>query len=190
MRIRYLLTISLMLMFLFFNCAGSKYAEGEEVVELDVKFVDPIWDGNTIPIGQGCNSCGENGATPRLIIKGIPEQANALIMTYEKGRHPLKINENFVEGTNGVIGYRITPGKNEVVVPSVSGNTNDLPENFFIVKRHQAKRNNNIGAYLPPCSCDTRASYFVQVKAVNEIDFKENELIVLGEAILFMGVDK
>ncbi|MFH1198486.1 MAG: hypothetical protein V1720_22475 [bacterium] len=166
-------------------CSTGKYIPVDDVVKLDVKFADPRWNGVTIPNGEGCKRCGENGSTPALIVKNIPVNTNAIIMEYCDRSYQLMNN-----GGHGIIGFWLVPNTGEVFIPSVPGHTFELPENFFLIAEHLKPGLDKAGAYLPPCSCRGGNSYSVKVKAVYEAKTESGKSLLLGEYELIMGTDR
>jgi hypothetical protein len=159
----------------------EKHKPESNLVTLRVSFADPLWDGKTIPEGQQCNRFGGDGATPRLTVKNIPSGTNAIIMEYSDRDWP-----QMDDGGHGKIGYRIPLRTTEVTIPSVPGQTFDLPDGFFLVEAHRSTRG-VAGAYKPPCSGGWGHSYYVTVKAVYDASSKNEESRLLGKAKIELG---
>ena len=135
--------------------------------ELTVVFADPAWTGDKIPEGQHCKKFGGNGATPPLIVSGIPAGANAIVVqSYDKLSR---------DGGHGKVGYLIPDGATEATLNAVPGGTNDLPEGTWLVKKNRAKGAWRSDGYLPPCSGGRRNTYSADVIAVI-IDAASNEV--------------
>ena len=165
---------------LYVNCTTALAAETAN--KLQVSFADAKWDGKTIPYGQQCGRDNGKGATPPLIIKNIPPEANAIIFEYSDRTYaPMD------DGGHGKIGYSIQPGTTEVQVPSIPGNTMSLPEGFFLVAPHSNPAWDSAGAYLPPCSGGRGNSYYVTVKAVTQSGDKKQKPKVLATTKLNLG---
>lgn len=162
---------------------GAVSGVSGEPARLQVSFVDPAWDGKTVPVGQQClRFGGETPSTPRLMVRGIPPEANAIIMEYsDRSYAPMD------DGGHGMIGYRIPEGTKEVVVPSVPGHSFDMPEGFFVVSPHRVPGWATAGAYLPPCSGGRGNHYSVTVKAVHQPSAGSTDFTVLGQASLELG---
>lgn len=80
---RYFFAASLLMLLIIGSaCSTGRYIRADQVMELDVQFAGPRWNSITIPPGEGCRRCGENGSTPALIVKNIPSNANLIIMEY------------------------------------------------------------------------------------------------------------
>jgi hypothetical protein len=149
---------------------------------LQVSFADTVWTGDKIPDGQQCNRFGGKGGTPKLVVKNIPAEANALILEFsDKTYMPMD------NGCHGKIGYSIKPGAAEVTVPSVPGHTLDLPAGFFLVKAHCNPSWDKAGAYMPPCSGGQGNLYKVRVLAVFKAEGSSGESKLLGQAELTLG---
>lgn len=130
--------------------------------DLQISFTDPAWNGTNIPPGQWCKSYGGIGSTPSLLVTGIPAEADALIFKYGDKTYTKMSN-----GGHGVLGYRVAPGTTEVTVPSVPGQTFDLPDGFYSVRAHKGTQwGHAAGAYLPPCSGGRGNIYDLKVLAV------------------------
>jgi hypothetical protein len=158
----------------------NNFASGAMTSGFKVAFADAKWDGKTVPKGQQCKRFdGKDPSTPVLIVADIPVEANAIVMEYSDRSYPPMDN-----GGHGKIGYRISPGTQEVTIPSVPGHSFDLPDKFFIIAPHQAPGWDEPGAYMPPCSGGNKNEYYVTVKAVvlaqSDIEsFKELASVVL-----------
>ena len=133
--------------------------------ELELSFTDESWTGEGIPEGQKCNRFNESAEkapkSPELSVKGIPADADAIILYFSDRTFARMDN-----GGHGQVGFQITAGTSEVIIPSIPGHTEDLPENFWMVKAHGAPTWDTAGAYLPPCSGGRKNDYFIDVKAV------------------------
>ena len=160
-----------------------KYNPVANPAKLQVSFADTDWNGKQVPAGKQCQRFGGgNPLTPRLIIKGIPPESNAIIMEYSDRSYP-----PMDDGGHGKIGYRISGKTKEIIIPSVPGHTFDLPEGFFIISPHQAPGWDKAGAYMPPCSGGRGNSYYVTVNAVYQATQERKEFKLLGQAVLELG---
>ena len=141
-------------------CSVSAYS-----AELELSFTDPAWTGEGIPEGQMCNRFNEGSAknpqSPELVVKGIPAEADAIVLYFSDRTFARMDN-----GGHGQVGYKIPTGSTEVTVPRIPGHTENLAENFWMVKAHGAPTWDTAGAYLPPCSGGRGNNYFIDVKAV------------------------
>lgn len=167
----------------FSGCAGEPvYRPFRILYDLRVSFADPTWDGKNIPAGQQCPDFGGQGGTPALTVKNIPPQANALILVFSNKSH-IALDQ----GGQGRIGYRFAPGTETLTLPSVPGNTFDLPEPFFVIAAHRKPFQSRPGAYLPPCSGGQDDLYYLLVKAIWIPESPELDAEVLGQGKLFLG---
>ena len=155
---------------------------GAQASGLEVSFADPAWDGKKIPKGQQCTKFGGKGVTPALQVKNIPAGANAIIVEFnDRNYQPLSWN-----GGHGKIGFRIAEGSGSALLPSVPGETDDLPEGSFVEKRNRATGDYARPGYLPPCSGGRGHGYFAEVKAVKKIEGKKKPE-VLAKAKIKLG---
>ena len=175
----------LLLIVLSFLTIDFTYAEQNfsqvSVVKLDLSFADPNWDGKVIPKGQQCQEYGGNGSSPRINVRNIPIQANKLVIEFSDGTYSPCDN-----GGHGIISYKIPKGSTEVIVPSIPGQTFDLPDDFELIKEHcGVNLNMKRGAYIGPCP-GIGNQYYLIIKAVYEVPGNlEHEL--LGKGRLEMG---
>jgi len=177
------LVATLAVSLILYGCAGEPvYRPFRILSDLTVSFADPAWNGKNIPAGQQCPDFGGQGGTPPLMVQNIPPQANALILVFSNKSHiPLD------QGGQGRIGYRFAPGTETLTLPSIPGNTFELPKPFFVIAAHRKPFQNKPGAYLPPCSGGRGDLYYVLVKAIWIPESPEMEAEVLGQGKLFLG---
>ena len=147
-----------------------------KVAALELSFADANWDGKIIPEGQQCIEYGGNGASPRIQIKNIPSKANTLILEFSDATYPPCDN-----GGHGIVSYRISKGTTRVIIPSIKGQTFDLPEGFTLIKEHCGKDlGMQRGAYIGPCP-GAGNFYYVIIKAERVSKGKlKPELLGLG----------
>ncbi len=153
------------------------------VMDLELTFDDSDWDGKTVPVGQQCQrQGGDNPSTPRIIVSSIPEGSNAIVLEFsDRDYRPMD------DGGHGKIGFLISEGTKEAVIPSIPGHSFNLPNDFFIIQEHQASSFDTAGAYMPPCSGGIGNSYYVTVKAVMLISEEDKTYTLLGQGILELG---
>ena len=144
--------------------------------EFTVAFADPAWDGKKIPDGQHCSKFGGQGATPALRVSGIPAGTAMIVVEF----NDLDYGPLSSGGGHGVIGFA-HDGGTEATLPSVAGETSDMPEGVTLVRKNRARGAFNAPGYLPPCSGGRRNKYRAVVKALdaNEDELAETE-ITLG----------
>lgn len=143
-------------------CAtGGRYDPAPTLAKLEVTFTDPTWNGRAIPAGQQCAQFGGKGASPALVVKGIPPGTTDLLVEFNDSNYPPLSSG----GGHGTIRVPLSPGATEVTVPSVPGETNTLPAGVVKEESHRAPFSPGT-AYLPPCSGGRGNLYFADVKAV------------------------
>lgn len=165
------------------GCANRHlYHQMPVMSELRITFVDPAWDGRVIPADQQCRRDGGHGRTPALKVENIPPKANELLIEFsDKSFIPMD------KGGHGIIGYRLTPGATEALIPAIPGHTFDLPAPFFVVSAHRRPAWDAPGAYLPPCSGGNGNYYYVTIKAIYASDQLEQMPRMLGRGKLNLG---
>ncbi|MCP3876417.1 MAG: hypothetical protein GY699_25155 [Desulfobacteraceae bacterium] len=151
---------------------------------LDISFADTQWNGKIIPEGQQCLEYGGNGASPQIQIKNISSKANRLILEFSDATYTPCDN-----GGHGIISYQISKGTTKIIVPSIPGQTFDLPEGFTLVREHCGKDlGMQPGAYIGPCP-GIGNQYYVIVKAVY-VSPKNSKPELLGRGRLNLGTFK
>lgn len=183
------IAITMIIIFVLFFGASRSFAEESYKFEpvyplarLEVAFVDSYWDGKTVPFRMNCQKYGGLAQSPGLMITGIPEDADAIIMEYSD-----LTNQSMDRGGHGVIGVHLKPGSRGVMVPSIKGHTFELPEGFFIVKPHRKPELDKAGAYLPPCSGGKGDFYYLTVKAVKLSHEKGGTGKIIGQGMISLG---
>ena len=160
----------------------SSIGPGALAADLKISFADPAWNGKKIPDGQQCTKFRGKGATPALQIENIPAGTNAVIVEFnDRDYQPLPWN-----GGHGKIGFWISEGSSSALLPSVPGETNELPEGSFLEKRNRATGDYARPGYLPPCSGGRGHRYFAEVKAVKKIEGRKKPT-VLAKAKIQLG---
>ncbi len=168
-------------MALLSGCATTGYKPVENMAQLKVSFADSKWDGKMVPSGEQCKWAGGNGSTPVLNVENIPADANAVIVEYsDRSYAPMNM------GGHGKIGMWLNGAQTPVQIPSVAGETKDLPENLFIEQEHQGSRGKS-GAYLPPCSGGMGNIYYATVKAVYKGKSEKEVSRLLGQEKIELG---
>lgn len=119
----------------------------------------PPWDGIDVPDGQQCRLFNGDGATPLIILQGLPEGAAQMRVEFnDKSYAPLSEN-----GGHGAIGFQVI-GPN-AVLPSVPGMTADLPEGAEVLAAALSSGRYASAGYLPPCSGGRGNRYMADVIA-------------------------
>jgi hypothetical protein len=180
--------------FLLAGCASSEhevtlefnqpqeYIPAENLSVLDVSFTDSAWDGLTIPEGQQCSAFNGNGSSPELLINNIPEGTNAIIVSFSDRTY--KPNDL---GGHGIIGKWLLNQETSITIPSIPGESYEMPEAMFIVSEFRSNRGTG-GAYLPPCSGGSGNEYYATISAVYVGQSDDEESLLLGEAQIELGV--
>ncbi len=147
----------------------------EPLPALQVAFADPAWDGKNVPSGQTCSRCGGAGAaSPRLTVSGIPAGADALIVEFNDLSYPPLSSG----GGHGAVKIAVPAGRASLEVPSIPGETKDVPAGVSIVRISSGDVSGiTNGAYLPPCSGGRGNLYQAMVHAV---DSKTNRVLAQG----------
>ena len=175
-----MLSVSLLSLFGYATSGGCEPVS--QPIPFQASLAESNWNGKIIPQGQQCEKFGGQGSTPRLTVKNIPNETNALIMEYSD-----KDNTRMDLGGHGKIGYNIQQGTSEVTIPSVPGHSFALPEGFFLVAAHNNPAMHTAGAYLPPCSGGKGHLYYVTIKAVHKPAASEQDAKVLETVQVDLG---
>lgn len=143
-------------------------------------FADPnTWNGEMIPKEAVCSDYNiEAGSSPEIVLRNIPKGAQDIILTYTD-----ETFKGMRDGGHGILSYALEEDTYKVIIPTVQGETFDLPEDFTSVIQHRGtKYGKTQGAYLAPCSGGKDNTYSVLIQAV---DKKSNELdrvtLILGK---------
>lgn len=167
-------TILLMTVACFIACSCSDYKSAENVATLSISFIDPIWDGKTIPASGQCRNCGGGGLSPSLSIKNIPKDADFIIAEFK---------DKSMGVFHGAIRFQISQ-KSEFVIPSIPEQTLRLPQNVEIESEHRAPLGER-GAYMAPCGCGTENMYEATVLAIKKE--ASGQKILLGKGTVSLG---
>jgi len=152
-----------------------------DIVELQLSFTDAKWDGKIIPSGQQCLEYGGNGASPGITVEGIPHRADKIILEFSDATYSPCDN-----GGHGIIGYQLPQRSTAINIPSIPGQTFELPEGFILIKEHcGADLIMQRGAYIGPCP-GIGNRYYVTIKAVRQGEGNSSE-IMLGMGTLELG---
>jgi hypothetical protein len=157
-------------------CDSNDYKKGAGLSNLNVAFVDAKWIEKDIPKGENCKYFKGNGNTPRIQVNNIPNGANAIIVEFSDKTYTPMDN-----GGHGKIGIW-TNGKSSITIPSVAGETKNMPDNMFIEKMHKGLKRGKAGAYLPPCSGGKGNTYYATIKAVSKTN--DNTKVLGGESLV------
>jgi hypothetical protein len=129
---------------------------------LTVTFADPAWTGDKVPAGQHCPLQGGTGATPALTVAGIPDGTRQITVAFnDETYQPMN------DGGHGVIGFEVAATGGEATLPSVPGNTLELPSGAYIVTAARGTGEYASPGYLPPCSGGAGNTYTATVNALD-----------------------
>jgi hypothetical protein len=152
---------------------------GLNAANIKANFADPeTWNGKFVPEEKVCSNYNmEAGSTPEIILRNIPKGTKNIILTFTD-----ETFEGMRNGGHGVLSYTLEDDTSSVIIPTVKGETFDLPENFTSVKAHRGTNfGKNAGAYLAPCSGGKGNSYSVRIQALDKND------VILDTTSLTLG---
>jgi hypothetical protein len=129
---------------------------------LKVSFADPAWDGKTVPVGQQCSLFGGMGATPALQIAGVPDGTTKVTLAFNDETYTAMGN-----GGHGIIGFDVAPTAGSVTLPSVPGESDQLPTGVSVVTKNRGTGDYDKPGYLPPCSGGQGNLYSATVTALD-----------------------
>ncbi len=163
------------------GCQAGYEPVSDKLPNLTVSFADPGWDGKTLPKGQQCSKFGGKGATPALVVDGVPDGTNAVIIEYNDRNYP----PLSYDGGHGKIGFWVSTS-GQVRLPSVPGETSRMPEGAFVEADSRATGSYATAGYLPPCSGGKGNAYFAEVKAVYKAksESETSKLLAVGNVEL------
>ncbi len=119
------------------------------------------WNGVTVPDGQQCRLFGGDGATPIIVLQGLPEGTVQMRVEFnDKSYAPLADN-----GGHGVIGFPVSGP--DAVLPSVPGMTAYLPLGAEVLAAARSSGQYASAGYLPPCSGGRGNRYMADVIALD-----------------------
>lgn len=128
---------------------------------LHVRFADPAWNGVSIPDYARCSRYGPAGASPELIVTGLPEGTRMIAVAFNDDSYrPLA-----TDGGHGMIAIAADDGAGWAVVPAVPGETAALPEGVTMIAPHRGQLSPGT-AYLGPCSGGTGNHYSAEILAL------------------------
>ncbi len=103
------------------------------------------------------------GSVPALKLAGVPAGTTGIVLAVNDETYAAMNN-----GGHGVIRYAVSPTNGSVSLPSVPGETDNLPAGVTPVKKHIASSYSGTGgAILPPCSGGMGNTYSVTLTATN-----------------------
>ncbi|MDU8927171.1 hypothetical protein RXV86_07230 [Alisedimentitalea sp. MJ-SS2] len=121
----------------------------------------PPWDGKKVPAGQQCSLFGGKGATPPMMVTGIPKGAKWIIAEFnDKSYSPLSSR-----GGHGIVAWPVKGTKTKLF--AVPGMKSKLPGGARLIKPARSTGKYKSNGYLPPCSGGKGNRYTVDLKAVD-----------------------
>jgi len=139
---------------------------GLNAANMNANFADPeTWGGEVVPNDSVCSDYNmEAGSTPEIILRNIPKGTKDIILSFSDETY-----KGMRNGGHGVLSYTLEENTRSVIIPTVEGETFDLPKNFKSVIAHRAgKFGKTPGAYLAPCSGGKGNTYSVLIQAVDK----------------------
>lgn len=151
---------------------------GLSAADLSAKFVDDMWNKAEVPKSEVCSNFNTKaGSTPSIMVSNIPAKTTKIVLAFSD-----ETFQGMRDGGHGIISYSIDKDASSVTIPSIQGETFDLPTNFTSVVKHRGgKYKKTEGAYLAPCSGGKGNTYSVLIKAV------DNDEHTLGSTSLTLG---
>lgn len=155
------------------SCAALNLnAEG-----LSASFATDIWKKSSVPKTEVCSNFNTKaGSTPIITLKNIPKNTTKIILAFSD-----ETFQGMKDGGHGVISYEIAKNSLTTTIPSIKGETFDLPKGFSSMIKHRAEKYGKTpGAYLAPCSGGKGNTYSVLIKAINEEQILDSTSLTLG----------
>jgi len=154
------------------SCGFTNFASA-----LEVKFSDPAWNGETIPVGQQCQKFGgENPASPALTLSEIPLGSDLIVLEYSD-----RDSKKMDNGGHGIMSYAIDNAMTNIDIPSVTGHSFDIPQGFTMIEKHRGAGWDIEGAYMPPCSGANNHAYYVTVKSMKGTTVTAEKVLEMGK---------
>jgi len=139
--------------------------------KMKATFADPdTWNGLTVPKEAVCSNYNmEAGSTPEIMLRNIPKGASSILLSFTD-----ETFQGMRDGGHGILSYSLEENTSKVIIPTVEGETFEVPENFTSVTVHRGtKYGKTAGAYLAPCSGGKGNTYSVLIQALDK-----NEVIL------------
>jgi len=134
--------------------------------DFQAKFTDTnLWNGQIVPEEEVCSDYNfEAGQTPEISLQNIPRYTRKIILAFSD-----ETFQGMKDGGHGVISYTLDIGTQNTTIPSIAGETFDLPDEFTSLIAHRGVNfGKEEGAYLAPCSGGKGNTYSVIIQAVDE----------------------
>jgi hypothetical protein len=162
------------------GCGGTKGPQTAGIL-LEVQFADKMWEVGGASRDGTCVTCGGEGMSPELIVRGIPEKAKAVVVEF------FNVTMEDPAAVADCGAFRVlTKGQTELVIPSVPEQSMSLPEDVLVERVH-GSATARPGAYLAPCTCEVMDRYEIQVTADKHEKWREEGYEVLGQRRISMG---
>ena len=131
---------------------------------MTASFTDTVWNEKKVPAEQVCSDYNmDAGNTPEISLNNVPKNTTKIVLAFSD-----ETFKGMRDGGHGIISYTIVPNTRNVYIPSIEGETFDLPDGFKSETAHRAGKFGKVpGAYLAPCSGGKGNTYSVIIKAVN-----------------------
>ena len=144
---------------------------------LSATFTDDIWKKAKVPESEVCSNFNTKaGSTPSISLENIPMNTDKIILTFSD-----ETFKGMRDGGHGIISYAVPKDSTSLIIPSVTGETFDLPTGFASVVKHRGwKFGKTEGAYLAPCSGGKGNTYSVVIKAMNKDTILDATSLTLG----------
>lgn len=145
--------------------------------DLSATFVDDIWKKSAVPKTEVCSNFNTKpGATPSIALENIPDNATKIVLKFSD-----ETFKGMRDGGHGVISYTIAKNSKALTIPSIKGETFDLPKGFSSEIAHRAEKYGKTpGAYLAPCSGGKGNTYSVLIKAMDGDKILDATSLTLG----------
>lgn len=159
----------------------SACSDNISVRNLSVSFIEPTnWGSKNFPSAQICRQEGGRGTTPPLAVRGIPEEANLLILEISDVDDPA-----LQDGGLGKLGFYHTEGASRATLLPVPGETFVLPP--YVFEEKASLSSTHKWPYMPPCRVRDHV-YRAVVKAVRRTgSFDKQKTDVYGIGDISLG---
>ncbi len=143
------------------GCQGANDATAA-LPKLEVAFADPDWTGGPVPEAGICTQQGGKGATPAMVVSGIPAGTAEIQVEFnDESYSPLSY-----DGGHGVIAFAVDGGETATLA-SVPGGTRSLGvEGARVVKDTRARGAFDQPGYIGPCSNRRNNIYSAELTAM------------------------
>lgn len=138
--------------------------EEPTLVTMNVSFVDPIWDGVTLPAGQECKKNGGDGSTPEMSLTNVP----AGTVEFQVEYNDLDFRGEETGGFHGIIGYTHAGGTEATLIKVPGDIDTGYPTGTRLIQNNKGFGAWTSLGYLPPCSVASQTHrYAAKIFAVD-----------------------